>query len=194
MDLVRESRKILDSLGLLSKKYHDPERSPNFIGNKAATKITLDTSAFDTAKNIFISESVALDHLRIAAVKEKKKIIYYDRKLDKVCVIDKINKNTKGQVTELYGTGKTFKGIIDLICFMGLFFSVEDGVVIYDKKEFGEELVKLRKKMFINSNTKYLAITHDKLEENINAQHFMNTDNYIKAHLIVTPANIFQFD
>ncbi len=193
MDLVQESRKILDSSGLLSKKYHDQNRSPNFIGNKAATKIVLDTDIYASSKSVFLSESIALDLLRTYVSKNKKKIIYYDRKLNKICTIDSLPRNTKGEIAQIYGKGKTFRGVVDLVCFMGLFFSDEDGVVIYDKQEFGQELDVLKKKMMINSDTKYIALSHDKLIEDINSEHFMNTDNYIKSDLIVTPSNIYSF-
>ena len=194
MNLVKESKKILESLGLLSKKHHDSDRSPNFIGNKSATNLVLDTDIYASSKTIFISESIALDQLRLLVTKQKKKVIYYDRQQEKICIIDKIKKNTKGDSSAFYGEGKTFKGTIDLICFMGLFFSNEEGIVIYDKKELGEEIGLLNRKMMLNSNTKYIALSHDKLSQNINSTYFMNTDNYVKANLIVTPTNIYQFD
>jgi hypothetical protein len=193
MDLVQESRKILDSQGLLSKKFHDQNRSPNFIGNKAATKIVLDTDIYSSSKFVFLSESIALDLLRTYVSKNKKKIVFYDRKMDKICSIDSLNRNTKGEIALMYGKGKPFRGTVDLVCFMGLVFSDEDGVVIYDKYEFGEEMMVLKKKMMINSETKYIALSHDKLIEGINSEHFMNTDNYIKVDLVVTPSSIYSF-
>lgn len=193
MDLVKESRKILDSAGLLSKK-SEPDKSPNFIGNKAATKIALETSLFVNSKTLFISESTALDSLRVYTIKKKGKVIYYDREKDKICQIDKIRRNSKGDVSSFYGNGKSFRGTIDLVCFMGLFFSIEEGVVIYDKNEFGKELDYLSKNMMVNSNTEFLVMTHDKLSDHINSEHFMNTDNYVRANLIITPTNIYQYD
>jgi hypothetical protein len=191
MDLVKESRKVLDLHGLLAKK-SEPDGSPNFIGNKTATTIALDTDIYVSAKSIFISESTALDLLRLNTAKIKNKVIYYDKKLDKICTTDKIPRKTRGNISLLYGEGKPFRGTIDLICLLGLFFSIEEGVVIYNKADFGIELDVLKNKMMINSQTKYIALSHDKLADHINSEHFMNTDNYVKANIIVTPSNIYQ--
>ncbi len=193
MDLVKESRKVLDLNGLLAKK-SEPDGSPNFIGNKTATTIALDTDIYVSAKSIFISESTALDLLRLNTAKIKNKVIYYDKKLDKICSIDKIPRKTRGSIALLYGEGKPFRGTIDLICLLGLFFSIEEGVVIYNKADFGVELDVLKNKLMINSQTKYIALSHDKLSDHINSEHFMNTDNYVKANIIVTPSHIYQVD
>lgn len=193
MDLVRESRKVLDLHGLLAKK-SEPDGSPNFIGNKTATTIALDTDIYVSAKSIFISGSSALDLLRTNTAKLKNKVIYYDKELDKICSIDKIPRKSRGNISSLYGEGKPFRGTIDLICLLGLFFSIEEGLVIYNKDDFGDELEVLKNKMMINSQTKYIALSHDKLADHINSEYFMNTDNFIKTNIIVTPSHIYQTD
>jgi hypothetical protein len=196
MDLVRESKKILDTFGLLSKKSCGAGKSPNFIGNKSATNILLDTDVYSSSKIVFISESIALDLLRVSVLKSKKKLVFYNREKNKIYFIDNnnsISKSFKGDVYDLYESGKPFKGIVDLVCFMGLFFSDDNGVTIYNKSEFGKELELLKSNMIVNSNTMYISLTHDKLVDDINSEHFMNTDNYIKANLIVTPTNIYHF-
>jgi hypothetical protein len=124
MDLVRESKKILDTFGLLSKKSCGAGKSPNFIGNKSATNILLDTDVYSSSKIVFISESIALDLLRVSVLKSKKKWFFIIEK-NKIFSLITITllANLSKVMFMTYMNQEAIKGIVDLVCFMVCFLA-----------------------------------------------------------------------